>query len=120
MFKDGVDGVESTPSYIETEDRFYARSVDVEVILSSSAQDDEPAGEHVLTLHDTIRGNSRKQLEREALREARRRLGGGLGRGAVLQVRFRDGFFGATSDSQASTGRYFAVIVDVYASGGAA
>ncbi|MGI5415737.1 hypothetical protein [Actinomadura luteofluorescens] len=120
VFKDGVDGVESTPYYIETTDRFYARSVDVEVILSGSAQVDEPAGERVLTLHDTIRGDSREQLEREALREARRRLGGRLGRGAVLQVRFRDGFFGATSDKQDAAGRYFAAIVDVYASGGAA
>ncbi|SNR68306.1 hypothetical protein [Actinomadura mexicana] len=120
VFRDGVDGVQSTPYYIETKDRFYARSVDVEVILSSSAQVDEPAGEHVLTLHDTIRGNSRKQLEREALREARRRLGWRLGRGAVLQVKFRDGFLGATSDKRAATGRYFAAIVDVYASGGAA
>ncbi|MEU9844604.1 hypothetical protein AB0C69_35930 [Actinomadura sp. NPDC048032] len=120
VFRDGVDGVESTPYYIETTDRFYARSVDVEVILGSAAQADEPAGDHVLTLHDTIWGNSKKQLEREALREARRRLTWRLGRGATLQVRFRDGFFGATSDRQASTGRYFAGIVDVYASGGAA
>ncbi|NDU72205.1 hypothetical protein GWI34_06150 [Actinomadura sp. DSM 109109] len=120
VFKDGVDGVESTPYYIETTDRFYARSVDVEVILGSAAQADEPAGEHVLTLHDTIWGNSRKQLEREALREARRRLAWRLGRNAALQVRFRDGFFGAVSDRKASTGRYFAGIVDVYASGGAA
>ncbi|MEV4004836.1 hypothetical protein [Actinomadura sp. NPDC049753] len=114
------EGVRSTPSYIETEDRFYARSVVVEVLLNEAAQADEPAGERVLTLFDTIRGNSRRELERNALREAKRRLRGRVAPGAELRVRLRDGSFGAASERRYAAASYYAAVVDVYISGHAA
>ncbi|GGQ24310.1 hypothetical protein BKA00_006151 [Actinomadura coerulea] len=112
--------MQSTPSYIETKERFYARTVVVEVLLSGAAQVDKPAGDRVLTLFDTIRGSSRRELEGSALREAKRRLRGRVAPDAPLRVRLRDGFFGAASERRYAAAPYYAAIVDVYISRDAA
>ncbi|MGI5205056.1 hypothetical protein ACQEU6_26200 [Spirillospora sp. CA-108201] len=110
------DGVQSRPHYIKSKDRFYARSVVVEVILSEPAQ----AGEPELTFWGEFRGKNRRELERAALRAARRRLQGRLATGTELRVEFGDGHFGASRESVHDEATYYAWIVEVYTSGDAA